>query len=344
MPDNLTSLQRIHAFAALGGYMRTFPADLERLVHLASRHTAWFTPPYIEQAIKALANNLHTDSLQKWLQPYQEKLDRPTNKTVGLVLAGNIPLVGFHDILAVLIGGFNVQVKLSSDDKILIPHLLDHLITLEPRFQACISYVDRLQQFDAIIATGSNNTSRYFEYYFSKVPHIIRKNRNGVAVIHGTETQETLQQLGHDLFDYYGLGCRNVSKIYFPENYTFNAFFEGIAPFHEVINHHKYHNNYDYHKSIYLINGEQHLDNGFLLLKRDQRIASPLAVVYYETYSDLHLLKEQLNQRHEEIQCIVSDQPLETISPVFPLGKSQHPALDDYADGVNTLDFLMEQK
>lgn len=342
--NNLTSDQRIIAFSALGAYIRNDSQDIEQLIQVASNHNSWFTPTYIKVALKAIAHNMTFEGLSSWIEPFLPAINPPTDKVLGLVLAGNIPLVGFHDILSALISGFKVQIKLSSDDKIIIPHLLTELVKIEPAFAAYISYTERIKNFDSIIATGSNNTSRYFEYYFKNVPHVIRKNRNSVAVIHGDESQLELTQLGHDLFDYFGLGCRNVSKIYFPKDYPYSKFFEAIEPFKYIIDHHKYNNNYDYNKSIYLVNGEKHLDNGFLLLKEDDRIASPLAVAYYENYQNLSTLIDHLNKQEEQIQCIVSNKQLATSAPCFPLGQSQQPALDDYADRVNTLEFLIRNK
>lgn len=338
---NFTSRQRIAAFIALGNYLKNGSNELDSVIERAGHYNSWYTPANTKRAIDALAKNLTQEALTAWINPYLPDVDSTSDKTVGLVLAGNIPLVGFHDVLSVLIAGFHVQIKLSSDDKLLIPHLLQKLIEFEPAFESFISFVDRLQNFDLIIATGSNNTSRYLEYYFQKVPHIIRKNRNGVAVIRGGETKSELQNIGHDIFDYYGLGCRNVSKIYFPKDYEIRHFFEAIEPFGEVVNHHKYHNNYDYNKSIYLVNGDKHYDNGFLLLKEDERLASPLAVVYYEYYDEINALVSRLNEQCNEIQCIVSSEKLATLAPCFPMGQSQQPALDDYADGINTLAFLL---
>lgn len=340
---NLTTNKRIDAFAALGEYILNDTASITSLINEASRHNSWFTSENIKSSLLALANNLSTEKLTQWLDPYPT-INIPTKKTVGLVLAGNIPLVGFHDILAVLIAGFNVQIKLSSDDRILIPHLLNKLLAFEAGFEKSIKYTERLKDFDLIIATGSNNTARYFEYYFKQVPHIIRKNRNSIAIIHGDEKPEELKPLGHDLFDYFGLGCRNVSKIYFPKNYAIRTFFEAIEPFISVIDHHKYHNNYDYNKSIYLVNGDKHYDNGFLLLKEDERIASPLAVAYYQTYDTLDALINQLNEQEDHIQCIVSNKAIKTKIPLFPLGHSQRPALNDYADGINTIAFLVDNQ
>ncbi|QNL52618.1 acyl-CoA reductase [Olivibacter sp. SDN3] len=339
----MTTNKRIEAFSALGKYILEDTVSMTSLIDEAAHYNSWFTSENIKSSLTALANNLSVDKLSKWLESYPT-VDIPTNKTVGLVLAGNIPMVGFHDILCVLITGFNVQIKLSSDDKILIPYLLKQLITFEPAFEGSINYTERLHNFDLIIATGSNNTARYFEYYFKHVPHIIRKNRNSIAVVHGDERPQELQQLGHDIFDYFGLGCRNVSKIYFPKNYAVSTFFEAIEPFISVINHHKYHNNYDYNKSIYLVNGDEHFDNGFLLLKEDERIASPLAVAYYQTYETLSDLINQLNKQENHIQCIVSNKTIKTKTPLFPLGHSQRPALNDYADGINTIDFLVQNK
>lgn len=292
----------------------------------------------MEQALRANSRLLQEEQLTQWLRDYASDFQEDNPKTVGLVLAGNIPMVGFHDVLSCLVAGFSVQIKTSSDDKHLIPWLLSELIRIEPAFGSKIQLVDKLRDFDLIIATGSNNTSRYFEYYFQKVPHIIRRNRNSVAVLSGEESFDELKQLGHDIFDYFGLGCRNVSKIFFPKNYNYATFFEAIESFAPIVNHFKYHNNYDYNKAIYLVNGDKHLDNGFLLLKEDERIASPLAVVYYEEYDNLGNVAARLTAAENTIQCAVSklDLPL----PLTPFGESQRPGLNDYADGINILDFL----
>jgi hypothetical protein len=226
---------------------------------------------------------LNKADLEKWLKKYN--IVQAGNKKVGLVLAGNIPLVGFHDVLCVLATGNHALIKVSSQDARLIKYVLNKLVEIDNSYTDKFSFVERLENFDAIIATGSNNTSRYFEYYFGKVPNIIRKNRNSIALLTGNESAEQLSALGHDIFDYYGLGCRNVSKLLVPEGYNFNFFFESIEHFAPIINHHKYNNNYDYNKSIYLVNRDEHLDNGFLLLKQDTRLTSPLACLYYEIYA-----------------------------------------------------------
>ncbi len=294
-----------------------------------------------KKQLQALSSNLTSEKLTPWVASYPIV---QTDQTVGLILAGNIPLVGFHDILCVLIVGFRAQIKLSSDDAGLTAFVLHELIDIEPAFAEKIQIVDRLQQYDLIIATGSDNSSRYFNYYFGKKPHIIRKNRNSLAILTGTESPEQLKALGSDIFDYFGLGCRSVSKLFIPRGYNFNLFFEAIEYFSPIKTHYKYVNNYDYNKSIYLINGDKHLDNGFLLLKEDKRFASPLATVFYEEYEQLPQLVAQLETQADKIQCIVTEATIETSIPTFSLGGSQCPSLTDYADGVDVLEFLSEKK
>jgi len=334
----LTKKQRIDAFASLGKYLLSDDADLQRARRQAQHHNAWFTAPNITKACTTVGLSLSESRLTNWLAPYP--FDRETEKSVGLILAGNIPLVGFHDILCALCAGFNIQVKTSADDPILTTHIIDKLIEIEPRFSQKITFTERLKNFDLVIATGNDNSARYFSYYFGQKPHIIRKNRNSAAVLTGKETPLDIQLLGRDIFDYFGLGCRSVSKLFVPIGYDISAFFEGIAPYSDIVNHHKYANNYDYNKSIYLVNGDRHFDNGFLLVKPDERTASPLAVIFLEEYSHLDDLTGRLNALASQLQCVVSRERLTITTPVVMPGQSQEPALDDYADGVNTLDFL----
>ncbi|HVW95159.1 MAG TPA: hypothetical protein VHA56_04280, partial [Mucilaginibacter sp.] len=230
----------------------------------------------------------------------------------------------------------------STQDARLIKYVLKVLTDIEPAFKDQYSFVERLEGFDAVIATGSNNTSRYFDYYFGKVPHIIRKNRNSVAVLKGDETQEQLFNLGHDIFDYFGLGCRNVSKIFIPRGYQFDFLFQSIEPFHESIHHNKYNNNYGYNKSIYLVGNEPHLDNGFLLIKKDPSMSSPLAVLYFEYYDDINSVEKILQIQRNNIQCVVSTMPLNINNQIVNFGESQKPALWDYADNIDTMSFLLE--
>lgn len=333
----MTKKQRINAFVKLGEQLQQRPEDMIQIIQFAQHKNPWYTPQNVERAIHAIAANLTIEKLSQWLAPYP---DLSSTKTVGLILAGNIPLVGFHDILCVLISGFKAKIKISSDDAGLTTYVLNVLLQIEPSFRDAFEIVDKLKDFDLVIATGSNNTSRYFDYYFGSKPHIIRRNRNSIAVISGQESPGQLEALGHDIFDYFGLGCRSISKLFIPKDYPIAQFFEGIAAFNNITEHFKYNNNYDYNKSIYLINGDKHFDNGFLLLKEDERTASPLAVVYYQTYETQTEVENQLKQEHENIQCIVSEIPLNAQSPVFQFGESQCPSLNDFADGVNTLDFL----
>lgn len=336
MTEILTTKQRSEAFIQLGNILSDPDEQLTELIANSRQFNAWFTPESTGKAVKAISDMLGRDDLEIWMNSAGE--ETTVARAVGLILAGNIPLVGFHDILCVLATGNKALIKLSSQDLKLIPYVLNQLIKIQPGFQDKIQYVDRLKDFDAVIATGSNNTSRYFEYYFSKVPHIIRKNRNSVAILQGDEGSDELQKLGHDIFDYFGLGCRNVSKIYVPRGYDFKKLFEGIEVFKPVIDHHKYANNYDYNKSILLVNMDKHLDNGFLLLKEDERLTSPLAVLYYQEYDDIRMLEQEVTQINEQIQCIVSgtELGLETVR----FGESQQPRLWDYADGVDTMAFL----
>jgi hypothetical protein len=260
---------------------------------------------------------------------------------VGLVLAGNIPMVGFHDLLCTLAAGHRVLAKPSSKDDRLIRMLAVAITEIDPDTGARIGFTDdRLSGMDAIIATGSNNSARYFEYYFRKIPHIIRKNRNGVAVLTGNEQEEDLAGIGEDIFTYFGMGCRNVTKLYIPADYDLKVLLGVLDRFARLGQHHKYSNNVDYYRSIYLMNQQKFLDNGVLLLKEDRAISSPVGVVFYERYSEIGTVQQILRERTEEIQCTVSIHPL--IEDRVPPGKTQEPMPWDYADGVDTLRFLTE--
>ena len=335
--SSLTAEKLIIAFRKLSLFLDQPDDKFKNLILSSSNSNAWFTQAEVERALSSLHFMLSGDDLEKW---FENITLSASPKKIGLILAGNIPMVGFHDVLCVLATGNTALLKLSSSDDKLLPALLTELVRIEPLLSDRIIYTERLKDFDAIIATGSNNTSRYFEYYFGKVPHIIRKNRNSVAVLTGTESAAEIEALGHDIFDYFGLGCRNVSKIYLPEGYEIKQFFEPLETFQPIFNHFKYNNNYDYNKSIYLVNAAKHFDNGFLLLKEDVSMASPLAVLYYEYYTDLDAVEQRLRQQEEQIQCVVSKADLQLGIPVLTFGQSQQPKLWDYADNVNTIDFL----
>jgi hypothetical protein len=306
------------------------------LIALSQSHNNWFTPENVHFSISSWSDALTENNLNQWLSAYNFIEKEPKN--VGLILAGNIPLVGFHDFLSVLISGNNVLVKTSSKDDYLIKFLAKYLISLDNRFNEKITFVeDKLENYDAVIATGSNNTARYFEYYFKNKPSIIRKSRNSVAVLTGNETPEEMTLLSEDVFRYFGLGCRNVSKIFVPKNYNFDAFFNGMYAQKDVIYYEKYANNYDYNKAVFLMSNFQLLDNEFLTIKEDTSHASPISSVFYEYYEDVNEVKARIQKDAEMIQCVVSNGIIEN-SVYF--GNTQKPNLWDYADNVDTLDFL----
>lgn len=341
--------KRIVAFEQLGAYLRHFKTEesihsqskLYNLITESHYYNPWFTPEFVKTAIVNLGESLNKNSMNRWAEMYPAmQNDKRNSKRIGVVMAGNIPLVGFHDFLSVLFTGHKIQAKLSSDDDKLLPAIAEQLIVIEPAFTDYILFTGgTLENIDAIIATGSNNTSRYFEYYFRNVPHIIRKNRNGVAVLTGHESDEELRLLGEDIFMYFGLGCRSISKLFVPKGYSFDRLFQNLESFRWVSDHNKYRNNYEYYRSIYLINGEKHLDNGVLMLKEDFGFSSPPSVVYYEEYEDIIKLNTRISEAKEQIQCIAGNSI--KIPELIPIGKAQKPALWDYADGVDTLEFLL---
>ncbi|MBC7401282.1 MAG: acyl-CoA reductase [Mucilaginibacter sp.] len=334
-----TIQELINTFSALGQQLAVPDEELTQLINTEHIYNAWFTPESVTNAVTSIGKMLNTDDLAAWLNKYDlSKSIAP--KKVGLILAGNIPLVGFHDVLCVLATGNHALIKASTQDARLIKHVLQKLVTIDNSFADKFSFVERLVDFDAVIATGSNNSSRYFDYYFGKVPNIIRKNRNSVAVITGTETNEQLYNLGHDIFDYFGLGCRNVSKLLIPKGYDLATFFEAIEPYSDISNHNKYSNNYGYNRSIYLVGSEKHLDNNFLILREDKSLLSPLAVLFYSYYDDIESVAELINAQAENIQCIVTTAHLKVKSQVVDFGQSQQPKLWDYADGIDTMAFL----
>lgn len=310
----------------------------ENLIQLSQSHNGWYTPEQVYFAIGSWAEALTEDNLNIWLSKYDLKPTEP--KTIGLILAGNIPLVGFHDFLSVLISGNRALVKTSSNDQKLLPFLAEYVIAVDPELKEYITFTDgKLENFDAVIATGSNNTARYFEFYFKNKPSIIRKSRNSVAILNGKETKEELLALGEDIFRYFGLGCRNVSKLFVPKGYDFTAFFEAMFEYQEVIHYEKYANNYDYNKAVFLMSNFKLLDNGFLTIKEDTSHASPISSIFYEYYDNLAEVENRIEVDREHLQCIVSNR---LVANSIPFGTTQKPALWDYADNVDTLDFLLK--
>ncbi|MDH5366371.1 MAG: acyl-CoA reductase [Cyclobacteriaceae bacterium] len=328
----MTLNQRIEAFSNLRNYLIKSSSELEQIIQLSIQHNAWYTENSIRKVIDGILVMLEKDKLTEWLQQYDLINSKPKN--IGTIMAGNIPLVGFHDFLCVLITGNYLIAKLSSQDAYLLPHIAEKLIEFNEGFKERIHFVEKLEKVDAIIATGSDNSARYFESYFGKYPNIIRNNRTSIAILDGNESSEELLKLGDDIFQYYGLGCRNVSKLFVPDNYSFNHFFKSIERFSDIYTHNKYRNNYEYNKSIYLINKVKHLDNGFLLITENKELVSPISVVYYETYTSLSSLKEKIKRQGDKIQCIVSNS-----NTAF--GKAQQPEVWDYADNIDTIEFLL---
>jgi hypothetical protein len=343
--------ERIKSFALLGeslrnslncGFMTKAVTGrnlslLKTLIDNQYKHNPWFTPENVKRAITAIAEELTEDNLIKWTNVYPGLKEQKKPLSVGVIMAGNIPLVGFHDFLSVLITGNNLMAKTSSKDSELINYISNILCDINPGFRKRIEFTEAtLTNFDAIIATGSDNSSRYFGYYFGKYPNIIRKNRNSIAIIEGDETDDELEGLGTDIFSYYGLGCRNVSKIYIPAGYDPAGLPKHWNNFSDVIRHLKYANNYDFNKAVYLVNKEAFHDSGFILLKEESKISSPVSVLYYEYYESQYAVKQQTELLKEKIQCVVNRHNI-------PFGEAQWPHLWDYADGIDTIEFLLKK-
>ena len=347
--------QRINAFIKLGGFLSQFSNNtilkknniehndlffdgFKHQIKLAQEHNGWFTKKNVLFAIEGWSNLLIESNINQWLDNYKFNSIEP--KKVAIIMAGNIPLVGFHDFISVLISGHSVLVKQSSNDKHLLPYLAKYLEYIAPELKGNIEFTEgKLNDFDMVIATGSNNSARYFEYYFKGKPSIIRKNRNSVAVLTGNETEEQLKALSEDIFRYYGLGCRSVSKLFVPKNYNFDAFFKAMYNWHPIINQAKYANNYDYNKAVYLMSEFDMLENGFLMIKEDESYSSPIATLFYEYYDSENELKNKIELDKEQIQCIVSSG---FIDSEIQFGQTQKPQLWDYADGIDTLEFLLK--
>ncbi len=332
---------KIDALHQLGRQIEAHPKEVELAVLRANWDNPWFTTEDINYALSVIAEQfLAKDKLEKLVNQYPTITDEKDPQKVGLVMAGNVPLVGFHDLLMVLLAGHRAIVKQSSKDERLLPAVLQLLEDIGPELANQVTIVDRLAGFDAVIATGSNNTSRYFEYYFGKYPGIIRKNRNGVAVLSGNETTEDLRALGEDIFRYFGLGCRNVAKLYVPVGYDFQHFFDVMDEFKDVKEHDKYKNNYDYNKAVLVMNEMPHMANDHLILMEHEQCASPMAMLHYEYYEKQDELQAKLAHKTEQIQTIVSKEQVH--DSAIPFGTTQQPALTDFPDDYDTLHFLLE--
>ncbi len=337
--------QRVSAFIQLGRVLREvsqnpqesdwFPAYVQ-----AEAQNKWFTFENISIALSGISDMLEAKKVDKWLSAYSNIPDSG-NKKVGLIMAGNLPLVGFHDLLCVLISGNKAVIKTSSQDQVLPKKLVETLVGIEPAFKPKIELADgKLENFTHVIATGSDNSAQYFEYYFGKYPNIIRKNRNSVAIINGDESLDELRALGKDIFRYFGLGCRNVSKVYLSDKMDPKTFLATLEDWKPIGNHSKYFNNYEYHKAIFLVEKMAHLDNGFLLLREEPGLSCPVGVLHYQTYGTLDQMKAEVKIHEDQIQCVVASDKL-GLENTVPFGKAQSPELWDYADSVDTMEFLL---
>ncbi len=348
MPDS-----KINALVRLGKVMGAIGTDagwegfnlgitaqefekLQIAVNQAKMYNGWFEPSEVKRSFRAWVEVLNEEELNGWLAKYETI--HTDSKCVAIIMAGNIPLVGFHDLISVYLSGHQAKVKMSSEDDKLLPALLEVWKLFDDDLLSSVQMAGpKLGNFDAVIATGSNNTARHFEQYFGQYPNIIRKNRTSVAVLNGEESEDELKALATDVFAYFGLGCRSVTKLYLPKGFDLNKVFGGLFHWQEVVNNKKYGNNYDYHKAIFLLEGYDVLENGFVLLKEDESLNSPIGTLYYEFYEDENQLRNKLEGMKDDIQCTVSKKDI-------PFGQSQAPKLWDYADGVDTMEFLKSLK
>ena len=333
----MTIESRIQALVQLGSLLNKHAesrgelgSKLELAINRASIYNGWFTPKNVRKALAGIVEMLSEVQLKVWSSAYELNGE----KRVAIIMAGNIPLVGFHDLLSVLISGHTAIVKMSSDDNQLLPIIVEALKTIEPNFADKIHFTeDKLENFDAVIASGSDNSARYFEHYFGKYPNIIRKSRSSLAILDGSESEDELKGLANDVFQYFGSGCRSISKVFLPKDYDLNLLFNVFYGHKEVIENKKYGNNYDYNKAVYMMGQHDITENGFLIMKQETALKSPVSVLHYEFYDDLELVRRLVADYQEKIQCV-------TGRGFIPFGKAQCPALDDYADGVDTMAFL----
>lgn len=335
----MTLSERITALSRLGEHLLQPDDYLDAVIHRTEFNNPWFTKDNQALAIRAIATAfLDKGKLENWASTYPIN-NEPPMKTIGMVMAGNLPLVGFHDVVCSFVSGYKSKIKLSDKDRFLLPYLLKLLEKYAPGAGDYFEIVEQMNGFDAVIATGSNNSARYFEAYFGKYPHIIRKNRNAVAALDGTESDDELRQLGVDVFRYFGLGCRNVSKLYLPQGYQFQQLMESLHEYRDLANHSKYRNNFDYNLALLMLNQVPYSNNGCIILAENKAIASRIATLNYEFYEEKTALEAELKDRSEEIQCIVA-KPNWLDLPTIAFGKTQEPSLSDYPDGVDVMAFL----
>jgi hypothetical protein len=330
--------ERVDAFISLGEYLKNLPQEkFKSLAESIRNENAWFTEANLRMAVSGILLFLDENNLRNWVKDYSVGHHPP--RQILLIMAGNIPLAGFHDFLCVLINGDAALIKPSSKDTVLINYLTKHLTDINPNFATRIRIGESFKNFDAVIATGSDNSSRYFDYYFGKYPHIIRRNRTSIGIVDGSETNEQISALGLDVFSYFGMGCRNVSKLFVPQGFDFHQLFSPWESYKDIELHHKYYNNYCYQKSILSVSQIPHLDNGFLLLQESDKLVSPLAVLYYQYYQSMEELSGHLSTIKNKLQCIVGNNAMANVG----FGAAQYPSLHDYADGIDTMAFLQRK-
>jgi hypothetical protein len=313
-------------------------SELDKAIDLAYKYNTWFTEDSVKKALNEWSKQLNYNSLKNWTDQY--KIEDKSEKKIAIIMAGNLPLVGFHDLLCGLILNFHCIVKLSSDDKILIPFIVEYLDSIVPGIKNQVKFTTNpIKDFNGVIATGSNNSFKYFEYYFGNYPNLLRKTRHSIAVLDGKETEMDLKKLGNDIFTYFGMGCRSVSKLLVPKGYDFDLLFNALFDFKEIINHNKYVNNYDYNKAVYLMSEQKFIENGFIILKEDEKLGSPIGCLFFEYYENPKDLNAYISDIKDSLQCVVSNL---NILNSTSFGSSQRPKIDDYADNTNTLDFLLK--
>ncbi len=313
-------------------------SELNKAIDTSYKYNTWFTEDSVKQALNEWSKQLNYSNIKQWTDQYQ--LTDKSDKKIAIIMAGNLPLVGFHDLLCGLILNFNCIVKLSSDDKILIPFIIEFLDSVLPGIKNKVEFTTNpIKDFSGVIATGSNSSFKYFEYYFGSYPNVLRKTRHSIAVLDGNESVEDLKNLGNDIFTYFGMGCRSVSKLLVPKGYDFDLLFNALFKFKDIINHNKYVNNYDYNKAVYLMSEQKFIENGFVILKEDEKLGSPIGCLFFEYYENSKDLNTYISNIKDSLQCVVSNL---NIPNSTSFGSSQKPNIDDYADNINTLDFLLK--
>ena len=326
---------RINLMVRLGTYIKNDDAEWQQIKQEAGYKNGWFTPEFIDIACEKIVDNfLNEKLLKQWTDMYHMKDTVEKKRNIGIVMAGNIPLVGFHDFLCVFISGHRQTIKLSAKDDLLLKHLVKKLYEMDARIENHITFAEIIKGCDAYIATGSNNSARYFEQYFARYPHIIRKNRTSAAILTGKETPDQLEKLSDDIHFYFGLGCRNVSKIFVPIEYNFIPLLKSFDRYSYFADHHKYKNNYDYQLSIILLNNIYYMTNGSTLLTENKSLFSPISHLHFEYYADAKKTIALIKQ-NEELQCMIDDEEI-------GFGAAQNPGLLSYADGVDTVQFLQD--